>query len=291
MAGDKGYTPKEDRVVRDELAKLGEKIRNWAKKYSAASLEDLSALSGKEQEAVIKQLRRFTSQADWDALIGSMPFSQSKIPALLVQALLARDIFERIFGDPFFAFTRLECESTLPDSKEMMRVYFTMGRINETDAHIWRSQTLQNLSKSSGPETKSFVQQRLDSICSKLPSNFVSGPAGVLLRPVKDGGGSTPREKELYALYNGAAQLASCLWMQRTYIICQSQQHLPVFNVANPAMSAHRLHQLDEDEIRLDGKRTLLVVQPAIVALGSEDAEHYDRRKVWAPAIVVVGER
>lgn len=72
---------------------------------------------------------------------------------------------------------------------------------------------------------------------------------------------------------------------------CRNRQHLPVFHVANPAMSAHRLHQLDEDDPKLDNKKTLLVVQPAIIAFGSENAEYYDRSKIWAPAIVVVDEK
>lgn len=72
---------------------------------------------------------------------------------------------------------------------------------------------------------------------------------------------------------------------------CWSQQHLPVFRVANPAMSAHRLHQLDEDDSKLDDRKTLLVVQPAIIAFGSENAEYYDRSKIWAPAMVMVDEQ
>jgi hypothetical protein len=56
-------------------------------------------------------------------------------------------------------------------------------------------------------------------------------------------------------------------------------------------MRAHRLHLLDEDDTRLDGKRILLCVQPAILAFGSENAEHYNQHKVWSPAVVVMHEK
>lgn len=163
--------------------------------------------------------------------------------------------------------------------------------MNESDAHIWRSNILQSLSKSSSTNTKSFVQQRVDRICNMLAGNFMSGPVSMLLRPITNDGSYTSRMKELIALYIQAAQLASSLWAQRTYMDCWGQQRLPVFQIANPALSAHRLHQLDEEDLKLDGKKTLLVVQPAIIAFGSENAEYYDRSKIWAPAIVVVDEK
>lgn len=67
-----------------------------------------------------------------------------------------------------------------------------------------------------------------------------------------------------------------------------SQRKLPEFHVSNPQMSAHRLHQLDEDDTQLDGKPILLFVQPAVLAYGNEDAENYDCSKVWARATVII---
>lgn len=128
MAGSKGYAPKEDRAVRDEMSKLGEKMRNWARKYGATSLSELPAVSQEEKDLIMKQLRDFTLQADWDALTSRIPFSPSRIPALLVQSMLAKDTFERMFGDPFFVFTRLDGESNVPDATELMRLYDTMGQ-------------------------------------------------------------------------------------------------------------------------------------------------------------------
>ncbi|KAL4864060.1 hypothetical protein BDV12DRAFT_201502 [Aspergillus spectabilis] len=56
----------------------------------------------------------------------------------------------------------------MPDPEELMLVYRTMAQTDEANSNIWRSQTLQNFSKSAGTETKSFEQQRINSICSEL---------------------------------------------------------------------------------------------------------------------------
>jgi hypothetical protein len=53
-------------------------------------------------------------------------------------------------------------------------------------------------------------------------------------------------------------------------------------------MSAHRLHQLDEDDDFLDGQRVLACMQPAVLAFGNESGENYDTSKVWASAVVLV---
>lgn len=130
MAGNKGYAPKEYRVVRDEMSKLAEKMRNWARKHGATSIPEFPTVSQEEKDLIMKQLREFTPQADLDELISRMPFSPSRIPALLVQSMLAKDTFERMFGDPFFVFTRLDGEWDVPDPKELMRLYDTMKQGN-----------------------------------------------------------------------------------------------------------------------------------------------------------------
>jgi hypothetical protein len=85
-----------------------------------------------------------------------------------------------------------------------------------------------------------------------------------------------------------AAQLALILWGQRAAIAVRTLHELPLFRIGDEGVSAHRLHHLDEDDTRLDGEEALLLVQPAILAFGSESAEHYDQHKVWAPAVVLL---
>ncbi|KAL2862594.1 uncharacterized protein BJX67DRAFT_295736 [Aspergillus lucknowensis] len=287
MTVNKGYAPKEDRLIRDDLLSLGEKMRNWARKYGMLSFAQLEREAGSGKELIINNLSGYCAHHDLDALAKELPISPDRIPALLLQCLLAKDIFGGMFTDPFFAFTRIEGNSTRnpPTSEEMQILLDAMTQVDESEAHIWRSQTLRNLSD--GPEVS--LQARIKTLCPKIVARFLSGPARGLLKPAAANSSDADQcVQELQSLYHGAAQLALSLWMQRASMACQDLQGLSFFTVDSPIMSAHRLHHLDEEDTALDGKKVLLVVQPAIIAYGSENAEHYDRYKVWAPAVVLV---
>jgi hypothetical protein len=97
--------------------------------------------------------------------------------------------------------------------------------------------------------------------------------------------------ESLQGLYRDAAELALALWTQRTFMRARGLGDLPKFHISDSRMSAHRLHRLDEDDKRLDGTDVVLLVQPAILAFGNEDAENYDCSKIWCPATVVVDQR
>jgi hypothetical protein len=58
------------------------------------------------------------------------------------------------------------------------------------------------------------------------------------------------------------------------------------FAVSSDIIEAHALHKLDDPEdVSLDGKMTKILVHPAILAMGTHDADHYDRQQVWARAV------
>lgn len=96
------------------------------------------------------------------------------------------------------------------------------------------------------------------------------------------------RNAELRKLYHRAGKLALSLWAQRSSIKCYGLPQLQTFSSSSPMMSAHRLHQLDEDDESLDGRRVLACMQPAVLAFGNESGENYDTDKIWASAVVLV---
>lgn len=308
LVADRGYSPKEDRWVRDELAKLGEKMRSWARKYSVPSSADLQDVEDSDKNEVIKALTGYTFHSNWESLHEDIQFPPSKVPALLVQALLAKHVFGRMFVDPFFIFTKFNDHPNEADFTGVGEIYnmmlqgeqpvpLTTATLipcdigHEADAHTWRSQTLRNLLTSSDTAPGYFVREKAQSICSELVEEYLSGPVDILLRPIGNDGPVTQRRKDLLTLYDDGAKLALSLWSQRSFLTCQSQEELPIFSGGSPMMSAHRLHQLDDDDRRMDGRKVILFVQPAIIAFGSENAENYDQSKVWAAAVVVVGEK
>ncbi|KAE8364463.1 hypothetical protein BDV27DRAFT_172353 [Aspergillus caelatus] len=262
--------PMEDRLIHDELSKLAGTIRSWAKRHSAASPNTLQGIPREDKDVIIEGLGEYCSEHDWDSLIQKIPISSGKVPAILVQALLSRLVFETLFADCFFAFTRNGNDGTTPERAEMVKVYKAMRQVDETYAHAWRSQTL------------------IGRLSRELATKFLASPASHIFRQTARADDIRTREQELQSLLNGAAQLALSLWTQRPFIVCWIEYH--DFAINHRKMSAHRLHHLDEDDTRLDGKKVLLFIQPAILAYGTADGQDYNQRKVWMRATVVVDE-
>lgn len=98
------------------------------------------------------------------------------------------------------------------------------------------------------------------------------------------------REIGLKVIYSIAFKLAQCLWTQREWLDVKPQDSYEIFDVADQQMVAHRLHHLEEGDKRLNGRATLLCVQPAIIAWGNENAEDYDVSKVWSRATLLLAE-
>lgn len=122
-----GWAAKEDRVVRDELAKLQDGLRSWARKYSRVAVNsDLESVSARQKDKVVEELKGYCVQTNWCSLLERMPISSNKVPPILVQALLAKDIFQTIFADPFFAFPETFGDPKLPNRDEMRLLYQTM---------------------------------------------------------------------------------------------------------------------------------------------------------------------
>ncbi|KAA8647811.1 hypothetical protein EYZ11_010429 [Aspergillus tanneri] len=278
--------------VREELSILEKRMRSWAVKYTVSDPRDLEQVTAEEKNSVLKELDGFCIERDWDRLMRTMPIVLHRIPALLTQAMLSRAIFTGVFVRPFFAFTESEEETTddWASSRMLTSIYTAMMDVNESEAHTWRSQMLRILSTPPPDSTESVLHQRMREVINELAVDFLNGPIQALFRPPKENLEIVRRNQELYNLYHDAGELALSLWRQRAFMKFHNLHGLQIFRTGNPAMAAHPLQQLDMDDERLDGKRVLLVVQPAIVAYGDEDAQNYDMCKVWAEGVVLVDE-
>jgi hypothetical protein len=98
-------------------------------------------------------------------------------------------------------------------------------------------------------------------------------------------------KKALADIYSYAGQLSLSVWTQRSFLECPKLQQTSHFFNGNEEMNAHAFHHLDDEEdTRLDGQPIIAMVQPAILAFGNDNAEHYEQHKVWAKAIVLIHE-
>jgi hypothetical protein len=123
-----GWAPKEDPTVREEFSKIETKLRTWTRDHGALALRDIEKdLQELDKNKIIQLLDGYCIQTDWQTLMTKMSISQNKIPAILLQSILARDIFEWAFADPFFLFTEMEnSDSVLPKSNELKNLYTIM---------------------------------------------------------------------------------------------------------------------------------------------------------------------
>lgn len=99
------WMPKEDHRVREEFVKLEENTRVWAKTYALPNISTLQAkFTDTEKNRVLSKLDDYYD-GDWDRLVScTKSLVQKRLPRILAQALLAKDIFEKIFDNPFLCF-------------------------------------------------------------------------------------------------------------------------------------------------------------------------------------------
>ncbi|KAE8352261.1 hypothetical protein BDV28DRAFT_4764 [Aspergillus coremiiformis] len=284
------WVTKSSRQIRDELASLEEGLRHWAENYSVGEISALQSVPSEDKNAILERLKGYCVQIDWDTLIGKVPAMADNVPALLTQAMLAKDVFGSIFANPFFAFGEAKEPSKGHSAQTLSFLYASMLDVNKEEAHIWRSQTLRLLATPPpNSVNNALLRGKVEAVTSQRAVEFLAGPVHVLFRHKNDSW-VIQRNQELYQLYQTAGELAISLWTQRSFMKCYFLDDLAVFRTDHPVMSAHTLHRHHGNDTRLDGKNGLIVVHPAVVAFGNEYAEHYDLCKVWAKSIILVDE-
>lgn len=121
------WIPKEDRKVRDDLSKLEGRIRSWVKRYAVAEISALGHISNAEKDTIVQQLKGYCVHDEWDSLAKSMrPGLGKRMAALLINAMLAKDIFKKIFASPFSGFPVSDEDSTIPLAAKMSYLYEAM---------------------------------------------------------------------------------------------------------------------------------------------------------------------
>lgn len=161
--------------------------------------------------------------------------------------------------------------------------------VNEVNGHNWRSKTLRSLRISEGqPGADSFIDSSLKNTSREIAATILNGTARALLRPLANESAHLSSTNELEKIIYDVCELAFTLWTQKNFITCHALDEIQVFKAKSAAVTAHRLHHLDEDDETLDGQVVVLVTHPVIVAHGDEHAENYHHSKLWTKAIACV---
>lgn len=166
--------------------------------------------------------------------------------------------------------------------------------VNKSQAYVWRSETLRllntakNRESDSSPSIKSRIEDMRKRMCETLSSNFLKGPVRLLIRPNLTNEELEKMKRGLNSIIFNAGEVSAHLWTQRMEINTIRLDKYKDFNIHDVVLTAHRLHQLDDDDHRLDGKPIIAVIQPAIVAWRVSDGENFDQFMVWSKAVVMV---
>jgi len=167
--------------------------------------------------------------------------------------------------------------------------------VDRRQAHLWRSDSLRSLlpekrdSSEAGGKLRDHTLSEVREHCIRAARVFDELEViKLLIQPLEKPLRDTFCDS-LVILFEEAGALAMRLWTQRTGIECHFGPQLAKeqFTVNSPIMQAHPLHKLDDpDDHCLDGRPVKLTLHPAVLRLGTHDAENYDERRVWAKAVV-----
>lgn len=140
-------------------------------------------------------------------------------------------------------------------------------------------------------KTASEPSHRREAWYRFLAEWFLNTEAQVLLRNLNEPE-SVERHDRLLAIIRDTGELFARLWTQKVWISTLDINEVKKerFNSQSKIMEPHVSYGLTgADESRFDGRRVQAVIQPAIVAYGNENGTDYERHKVWAKAVVLLG--
>jgi myosin heavy subunit len=318
---DARWTPVDDATIRNDFIELQRSIRDWAKEYSTTPLR-WDVLHPDTRQEFLQYLSRVVQLTSKGTLphefISSTSNMTEKWPHMLLSAELAYEIQTQFFHRPFFCLNKeTKTDSVDPLSsvysvynqllegaylsrtvrleRSMLIVYVA----NLHEGHSWRAQMLRILNPPQGAtstqkekDTSRETFLRVRSLCDNLAKQFRESPARLLLQMLQTPEDRANRQRELREIFMKAAELATSLWTQKSYLRCEGLRELKdrTFRNGSPIMEAHRLHKLDDEDPRLDGRPISIVIQPTVLAIGNHEGEFMDpaRPRVLAKAVVWV---
>ncbi|KAF3480817.1 uncharacterized protein GIQ15_06164 [Arthroderma uncinatum] len=304
------WSSQPDRDVRDDLSLFQRGIRDWSKEYAVDSIAALqsSKMSEEDKGEFLNNLGKVLTLSDNGSIPGSLASGkmERKLPSILLNALVAHDVYTQVFDDPFYFLGQndgaddqecLSVDGTPLVNETLNKIYTELKNLDEREAHIWRSQLVRIYNPPEGgtlSEKEKLAVKKMHSRverCSDfLATIFHTGPARYLFRKIPSDQ-ETVRLDKLRDIFLDASELSTRLWTQRTYMKSQNLPSLKLepFQVSSPSMEAHPSQGLDDDEdSKLDGSRVEVVVHPAILAFGNDDCENYHIPRVWAKAVVLL---
>ncbi|TAQ85420.1 hypothetical protein B7494_g6249 [Chlorociboria aeruginascens] len=243
------WLPQDESKVKSDLDRIKRAMKTWAKDAAIKDMALLNRLPEEERQACLNRLSDVVKMEN-----GGIPpaLSTPKSPALLLNALVAHDVYLSFFVNPFFFLSDgrgdQNCCDRLPPEVSMQNMWITMAESNPREAHHWRSQMLRLLlpplkpdSSETDVKVNSITTDHISSVAIHHARTFLLSSARHLIPA------STPIDSvisdRIHALYVQAATLAYSLWTRRTAIKVGYMNGVGDlrFNVDDESMEPHTL--------------------------------------------------
>lgn len=143
---------------------------------------------------------------------------------------------------------------------------------------------LRNDTSHAEKEMRSTTEGLIAQIADRQASNFLTSPARHLI----DNGTKIDFTNKLNKIYKEAAKVSYMLWTRRTNMRCITLQDLnnPAFDAESPYFNPDNLVRYEDHEDQLKGQPISVMVHPLLLVYGTDEAETYDNKRVWAKGVV-----
>jgi hypothetical protein len=312
------WIPLPESELQNDLTALKGSMRGWTRGVATTTVAPWNGLSAEHSTRLSNSF--FNVGVFANGIPAGLGDSEGG-PTLFLNALLAHDIYTKVLAAPFSSIDSLEADTSslvclynvLRDFKIPQSTHggsgsrFTSnsnlnGRSrrsieSEKEVHMWRCQTLRQLTSSSLNPTQAeadLIQARntcMRSIANSRAQQFLDETVSISTVFIK--GGMTADEmvtclEGLGEVYYQAAQVAYNLWTRKqTFKVSTRADMGPItFDADNALMALHPSVRVDDHRGQLKGQPVTLIVHPLLEVVGTDEGEDFDQE----PRVLILAE-
>ncbi|KXJ86325.1 hypothetical protein Micbo1qcDRAFT_180097 [Microdochium bolleyi] len=303
MEESRSYAMSDD-DIRMQLAAMAGDWKDWVRQFAHKDVGLLKTLHPADAAELQQSIAGFAvTEGDWlQKNLFDGPRTKGT-PGLLLQGMLATFISVNILASWDTTLQSVRAQFVGSNASEMTadsqvstiaELFNTMRMCDEKSGHQIRATIIRTITRAGlnapgegdSPRAEKARRCRRD-ISNRHADEFLSGPARFLFKEL-DAGAADLREVRLTELIEQALVMSSQLWSQRSVVY---QSAMRFFDGTMPQdhhfTEPHKsqLRLVDEIEDEYYNLPLGMVIQPAIVAVGTEDGQRYDKvTRVWLKA-------
>jgi hypothetical protein len=128
------------------------------------------------------------------------------------------------------------------------------------------------------------TKEQVVRVADQLALKFLSGPARHLIKSEPNVDFTLKPKK----IFNQAALISYTLWTQRSDMQCRTLRDLAplTYDSNSSQFTLDGLVKYDGQEEGLNGSKVTVLMHPLLEVYGNNEAEDYDKRRVWAAGVV-----